>query len=101
MSTQIIDLSQGMANVLKPREMPKGAVRLIENMNIHEGGAWIAIKTAAEIAALNELAGIDFSGIAKMFQWFPHYLPETCIDEFVFVAFYSNGDVKLIYRENV
>lgn len=98
---QIIDLSKGMTEVIPKIDVPEGHVSEIYNMTRHEGGAWQAIKQALEIDAESEWAGISFENIVKMYQWFPHYLPKDCIDDFVFIAYYANGDARMIYRKGV
>jgi hypothetical protein len=91
--------SGGNAPVLDAKQMPDNVAELLQNLELTEQGSWKAIKSPQLLEIPTNGALPSFiTGYTAIYQWFPSYVPEGCIDNYVFVVFYENGDVNLVYR---
>ena len=89
------DFYGGMNNVSSPHALPQGQAEEIRNLFLAQDGAWhdIGIPTV-----LLDLSATFFNGATKVYQWFPSILPLDCVDDFVYIVFYDDGDVNMVYR---
>lgn len=85
----------GMNNVVLPHLLRDGESEHIRNLYLGKDGALHDINRA--VVLLN-IANTVFSGAVKIEQWKPSKVPIDCVDDFVYLVFYSNGNVALVYR---
>ena len=64
-------------------------------MYMDDNGVWKDVKTP--VADL-DLSATMFLNAVMVKQWFPSTVPSDCVDNFVYVVFYSDGTASLVYR---
>lgn len=95
MSVKVHDFSRGMMSLPPDHLVPSGAAKLIRNLYHDTDGVWKDICAPSELLDLSDTFFADV-GVVK--QWFPAVTPADAVDSFVFLVFYKNGDVKMVYR---
>jgi len=89
-----LNLYGGMNNIVPPHLLPENQATLIQNLYLDNNGTWRDIQ--GNEVMLN--IGTELIGAVKIYYWKPSRVPADCIDDFVYLVFYSNGTVKLVYR---
>lgn len=85
----------GMNNVAPVHQIPDDQAEQILNLYLRADGVWKDIGTPAELLDLSE---VFFANAVKVYQWKPSKVPDDCVDDFVYIVFYDDGDCKMVYR---
>ncbi|MDP3013703.1 MAG: hypothetical protein Q8M92_05630 [Candidatus Subteraquimicrobiales bacterium] len=67
----------------------------MRNLHLDRDGVWHDINGNVEM--LN-LSAAQLLGAVRVTQWKPSKVPFDCIDDFVYIVFYNNGDCRMVYR---
>ena len=93
--SKIFDFSGGMNNVTPPHLLSDSQAEEILNAYLDKSGVWKDINIHE---VLLDLSATYFAGAVKVCQWKPTHVPADCVDDFVYVVFYSDQSVKMVYR---
>ena len=88
-------LLRGMNDAMSPHLVRDGESAYIKNLHLSDDGSWKNIN----IPDLElDLSATFFDDAVEVFEWKPANVPADCVDDFVYVVFYSDGRVRLVYR---
>ena len=87
----------GMNNVVPAHILPDNQAELIENLKLGDDGVLTQIGLG-DVAL--DLSATYMADAVLVYQWKPATVPLDCIDDFVYIVFYSDGDCKMVYRGN-
>ena len=91
----VYSLLRGMNDAMSPHLVRDGESAYIKNLHLSDDGSWKNINIPdVEL----DLSGTLFDEAVKVFEWKPANVPADCGDDFVYVVFYSDGRVRLVYR---
>lgn len=89
------DFYGGMNNEAPDTLIPEGQAKLIRNLYLNKDGQ---LKDICIPAELLDLSADILLNCIKIVPWRPAKVPLDCVDEKVYIAFYSDGSAKMVYR---
>jgi len=87
-----------MNNVAPVHLIQDNQAEEIRNAYLNESGNWKDINIHE---VMLDLSVTYFAGAVKICEWKPTHVPSDCVDDFVYVVFYADETVKMVYRGTV
>lgn len=96
--TGLLTFNGGMNNVKPIHLLAESEAALVQNLYLSDTGMWTDIGKPEVLA--NEGTGV-LKRAHKIVYWKPAITLADAIDDFVYIVFYTTGEVKLVYRYQV
>lgn len=87
--------SGGMNNVVLPHLLKDGESEEVRNLYLSKDGS---LQDINRPEILLDLSNTFFANAIRIDQWKPSRVPIDCIDNFVYIVYYQNGTVAMVYR---